>query len=635
MCGVVGWSGRPDPDRFEELAGPLRHRGPDDAGSWFDPDAGIWLGHRRLAVLDLGSTGHQPMVSADARYVISYNGEIYNHARLRERLEAVGHRFRGTSDTEVLLTLIQHEGLEAALAQTIGMFALALWDRSDRVLWLARDRLGVKPLYVAHAGGELAFASEMRPLLRLPWVDATIDDAAMAHYFRYLSVGAPRSAVRGVRKLPPGGLLRWDGNECRTTRWWDLHEVIDRGRSTPFEGSLDEATDAVQELLDDAVRLRMTADVPVGAFLSGGIDSSLVVATMQRVGVAETRTFTVGFSESSHDESQHARAIAAHLGTTHEEFLFGPDDLLAEVDAVVSLHDEPFADVSSLPSLLLARATRRSVVVALSGDGGDELWGGYPRYFWAERISELQRKLGRATAPAGAALRSLPPSLLDGLADRVTRGRYTGADGLASRVHRFGAYLSTPPERIYEEVVSLWVEPADVYPAARGRSDAAPDSTFARLPWAERMMAADQAAYLPDDILTKVDRTTMSVSLEAREPMLDHRLVELSWRMPRAYKLGSTGDKGKLLPRRVLARTVPPHLFERPKQGFGVPLAAWLRGPLRAWASDLLAPSGRTHVPLLDDATVERVWKEHQQGRDRARELWSILMFVSWRRSLP
>lgn len=633
MCGVFGVIGDMGPERGRTLRDALKHRGPDSAGEWSDPKDGVWFGHRRLAVVDLSEAGTQPMLSPSSRYVIVFNGEVYNHTRLRIELERSGYFFRGHSDTEVMLAAIEAWGVKNAVKRFIGMFAFALWDREQRVLWLARDRLGVKPLYYASdEKGRIAFSSELRPLLGLPWVDDALDMAALAAYFRYLAVPAPDCIVRGVRKLEPGCLLRWDGRTASIERYWSLYEVARAGRATAFRGDLNEAADALEELLTDAVRLRLLADVPVGAFLSGGIDSSLVVALMQRVSAAPVRTFTIGFKERSHDESAYARAVAQHLGTRHEEAVLPISAVRDLVPRIGNVHDEPFADVSSLPTCLLSAVTRRHVTVALSGDGGDELFGGYPRYFWADRIAKWQDRLGGLAPLAAKALGMVPRKVWDGLVSFVTARQFDGSEGLSHRVTRFGGYLATRPAETYRQMISVWPEPRDLLGVEPASAGGPHPEVFSNLPWSEQMMATDQTAYLADDILTKVDRTSMAVSLEVRVPILDHRIVEFSWKLPINYKLAPSGDRGKLILRKLLYRYVPAELIERPKMGFGVPLGQWLRGPLREWAEDLLACVPRDGV--LTSGAVQKAWEEHQSGRADERKIWAVLMYLQWRHSI-
>jgi asparagine synthase (glutamine-hydrolysing) len=631
MCGIAGWlDAGLDPGAALRMRDALRHRGPDDAGHWHDPETSVWLGHRRLSILDLSPTGHQPMHSASGRYVIVFNGEVFNFGELRVELEVAGCTFRGHSDTEVMLAAIETWGLREALARFVGMFAFAVWDRETKSLTMVRDRLGIKPLYYAVHGTRLAFASELQALAHVPWLDTGIDHEAVADYLRYLCVPTPRSILRGVRKLEPGTLLVWADGVLRSERYWDLRDVARRGLSAPMQVSFLEAADDLEVRLREAVGLRMRSDVPYGAFLSGGVDSSLVVALMREQSQQPLRTFTIGFAGANNDESAHARAVAAHLGTQHHEEFLDAKSVPVLVGEVAALHDEPFADGSSIPTYLLCRFARRHVTVALAGDGGDELFGGYPRYFWASRIQRWQARLGApGTRIAAGALHAVPAAIWDGPINRLLRRRYASAQGLAARVHRFADYLTTDPHEADLKMIAAWPDPGMVMAVPAGH---APDryAKWPGLDWATQMMAVDQAHYLPDDILTKVDRMSMAVSMEVRVPILDHRLVEWSWRVPTAFKLAETGDRGKLLLREVLYRHVPKELIERPKMGFGMPMDQWLRGPLRTWAEDLLSVESVRTAGILRPDVVQGVWRAHQNGENRLAQIWSVLMLQQW-----
>jgi asparagine synthase (glutamine-hydrolysing) len=631
MCGIAGWTGpRLDADIAATMLAALAHRGPDDSGVWRE-DA-VWLGQRRLAIVDLTPTGHQPMLSASGRYVLTYNGEVYNHPELRAELERAGHAFRGHSDTEVMLAAFEAWGVEAALQRFNGMFAFAVWDSRERCLLLARDRIGEKPLYYAASGGDLAFASELTALWPLPWLDKSVDREALAAYFRYLCVPAPASIIRGAKKLQPGMLYRWKDGAGSMQPYWSVSAAVAGGRAAPLALDFNAAADELESLLRDAVRIRLRSDVPYGALLSGGIDSSVVVALMQQEASRPVSTYTVGFEQKSHDESAHAQAVADHLGTMHTMQTLLPRDVIELATHVATLHDEPFADSSSIPTFLLSRFTRSHVKVALTGDGGDELFGGYPRYFWASRIERLRRRL----TPAGAtmlagALQCVPAGAWNGVDRLLLNGRFGGANGLGSRAHRFADYLRHPPEEVYRAIVSAWKQPTQIISGdCRENPAYDPDlQRYSELDWAAAMMATDQQNYLPNDILVKADRTSMAVALETRAPLLDHRLVEWSWRLPLRFKLDDRGDAGKLILREVLYRHVPRALIDRPKMGFGMPVGTWLRGPLRAWAEDLLGAE-RLSAAGLDAQPVLRAWREHLAGAERMPEIWTVLMWVQW-----
>jgi len=629
MCGIAGWLGQSiDLAVARQMSQAVAHRGPDGAGEWTAD--GVWLAQRRLAIVDLSPAGRQPMVSPSGRYVITFNGEVYNAPELASELAGKGFSFRGHSDTEVMLAAIEAWGVDGALQRFNGMFAFGLWDCAERTLYLARDRLGEKPLYFAENGREIAFASELGALWQVPWLDKRVDPAALTGYFRSLCVPGMASIVRGARKLAAGTLLKWTAGRADISAYWSVAVAARNGLASRMPADMEAAADELESLLVDAVKIRLRADVPYGAFLSGGLDSSLVVALMQKNGGDPARTFTIGFAERSHDESPHARAVAAHLGTNHQERILSPGEVIDLVPEIARIHDEPFADSSSIPTTLLARFAREQVTVALSGDGGDELFGGYPRYFWAERIQRTRRRLGTpGSRMAAGLLRSLPAAWLDGLDSLVLGKRFGGANGLSDRVYRFADYLRCSPGDVYREIISAWKNPAEVM--AAGSSDAllADPARHAPLGWAESMMAIDQERFLPDDVLTKMDRATMAVALEGRAPLLDHRLVEWAWRVPPELKLSPQGDLGKLVMRKVLYRHVPQALMERPKMGFGMPIGVWLRGPLKPWAEDMLQARRLAELGLQAER-VQRVWQAHLAGENRLAEIWTVLMWVQW-----
>ena len=631
MCGIAGWVGPGlNVSEARSMIARLAHRGPDDEGDW--QEGPVWLGQRRLSIVDLSPAGHQPMLSASGRYVLTYNGEVYNYPEIKSALKMAGHSFRGHSDTEVMLAAFEEWGVEAALQQFNGMFAFAVWDRQDRCLCLARDRMGEKPLYFAKRGEDIAFASELSGLWQLSWLDKKVDKEALAAYFRYLCVPAPATIVRGARKLMPGQLLKWKDGKEEISSYWSVRCATENFVGNPITLSFTEAADELEKMLRDSIRIRLRSDVPYGALLSGGIDSSLTVALMQQEAQLPVSTFTIGFQEKSHDESIFARAIAAHIGTKHAEEILDARDVIDLVPKIAALHDEPFADGSSIPTFLLARFARNHVKVVLSGDGGDELFGGYPRYFWAGRIEKLRRRLTPAGASIlGRAIERIPSALLDNADRLVMGGKFGGANGFASRVHRFGKYLMHPPADVYNSIVSAWKQPSDVLLGEyQENKNLDPHlERYSHLPWAVGMMAVDQEHYLPDDILTKMDRASMAVALEARAPMLDHQLVEWAWRLPLQYKLSDHGDMGKLLLREVLYRHVPRELIDRPKMGFGMPIGKWLRKELRDWSEDMLTRD-RLSSAGLDAERVLRVWHEHLSGKNRLPEIWTVLMWVQW-----
>jgi asparagine synthase (glutamine-hydrolysing) len=642
MCGIAGLldrRGRLGPDTLartvRKMTDAIAHRGPDGDGIWTDAGAGIGFGHRRLAIIDVSPLGAQPMESADGRYVITYNGEIYNFAEMRAELAAAGARFRGGSDTEVILEGFVRWGVEATLARCIGMFAFALWDRRTRTLRLVRDRLGVKPLYYAHYDSRLLFGSELKALRAVEDWQPTLDLDALAGYARHGYVGAPTTIYAEARKLPQGQILEWtDGSEPRLVSYWDARVAAMHGR-TRWNGPHDDAAtvDQLETLLKDAVAKRMVSDVPLGAFLSGGIDSSLVVALMQAQSTRPVRTFTIGFGESGYDEAVHAKAIAAHLGTEHTELYVEPRHALEIVPRLADIYDEPFADSSQIPTFLVSEMTRRHVTVALSGDGGDELFAGYNRYVWAEKLwswmARIPTPLRHATA-FGA--ERLPGKLADGLARLLPAGIRPARP--REKLAKMAEILKLDGiDPIYRRLVSQWADPAALMKGGREPHGPLFDSTFVRdMPEPiARMQLIDTLTYLPDDILAKVDRATMATSLEGREPLLDHRLYEFAWTLPPAFKM--RGGSGKWPLRRVLERYVPRALFERPKMGFGVPIDAWMRGPLRDWAEDLLDAKTLAADGIFDPVPIRKAWTDHLDGtRDMHYPLWVVLMFQSWKR---
>ena len=616
VCGIAGMLGPrgADPTVLGRMAACLAHRGPDDEGVWTDEREGIGLAHRRLAVLGLGAAGAQPMVSRSGRYTLVYNGEIYNHLELRRALETEGASvaWQGGSDTETVLAAVEAWGLRNTIRRCIGMFALALWDREDRTLTLVRDRLGEKPLTYAWVGNTFVFASQPSALETVPGFDPPIDRTSLAGMLRFAVVPDGRSIHEGVSKLPPGSLLVVRGASERRLEpesYWSFSDAARDGVESVLPGDDRTYLSMVDEAVTDAVRGQLLADVPVGAFLSGGIDSSLIVATMQRLSSRPVRTFTIGFEEDGYDESGHARAVAKHLGTDHTEMILSAEQALDLIPELPHVYDEPFADSSQIPTLLVSRLAREQVTVALSGDGGDELFAGYTRYFQAERLARLPRVVGHG---ASIVFGLLGQPRRRSLGKDVTRGEW-------AIVRRL---LSHNPEA--ERFVL-------------GVDDRAADLTFRRL-WQEtdglggitrRFMALDTQRYLNDDILHKVDRAAMAVSLETRVPLLDHRIVELAWRLP--LHVHVRDGVGKWVLRELLARDVPRQLFERPKAGFGIPVGRWLRGALRPWAEDLLAPGPMRQDGLLDVDRVRRLWNEHASGRwDAGAELWPILMFQAW-----
>ena len=644
MCGLAGaWHLAADvrADALQRLAETmgqtLTHRGPDGDGHWIDAEAGVTLAHRRLAIIDLSSLGQQPAVSSDGRFVLAYNGEVYNHQSLRSELEASGTRFRGHSDTEVLLEACAAWGVLDACRRVVGMFAFALWDREERELTLVRDRLGIKPLYVGRFGSVVLFGSELGALRRHPGFDAEIDRDALVAYLRRACIPGPHTIYRDVHKVMPGTTLTITADGAATSRpYWSLEQVARAGIAARDEAVPDEAViDELEALLGEAVSDRMLADVPLGAFLSGGIDSSTVVALMQRASRAPVRTYSIGSSHAGYDEATHARAVARHLGTEHTEFTVDAGDALEVIPQLPTMLDEPFADPTIIPTYLVAKLARQEVTVALSGDGGDEVFGGYTRHLVASsRMASVLKAPRGARRLAGRAVLGVPPAGWDRLG-RLLPARHR-PPRLGEQLHKAaGSLAARDIDDLYAKLSSLWQEPGALVHGGQETPTWAVDDSLA---WIEdpmeRMLYRDNLGYLPDDALTKLDRATMAVSLEGRVPLIDHRVVEHLWRLPPRFKI--RGGRSKWLLRAVAERLVPRELLERPKQGFGIPIDEWLRGPLRDWAEQLLQPARLRREGYLDPALIGTAWSEHMTGgRQHQYELWSVLMWQAWLEGQP
>ena len=624
------------------MAERIAHRGPDHFGVWFEFDAGVVLAHRRLAILDLSSAGNQPMVSMSGRYVITFNGEIYNHLLLRKELES--ESWRGHSDTETLLAGIEKWGAERTLRKAVGMFAFALWDRAERTLVLARDRMGEKPIYYGWQRNTFLFGSELTALRAHPAFQGEIDRDALTLLLRLGNIPSPYCIYRGIRKLPPGTMFRLAGNRSAPTvrelrepePFWSLRAEVARGRSEQRILNDHEAVEALQLRLNEAVGQQMIADVPLGALLSGGVDSSTVTALMQAQSSRPVKTFTIGFRDQRYNEAEYAKSVARHLGTEHTELYVTPDDARAVIPRLPALYSEPFADASQVPTFLVAQLARQKVTVALSGDAGDELFGGYNHYFWG---SSIWQKLVR---PVPSAIRSMAAEVLTAVSPRAWNRLFGSVAGLLPsrlRVAEPGdkalklarLLVARSPEDIYCGLLSHWNKPSDVVIGATEPPTLLTTPTaLPELPEFEhRMMYFDQAGCLPDDILVKVDRAAMGVSLETRAPYLDHRVVELAWRLPLSMKMRH--GQGKWVLRQVLYKYVPKALIERPKKGFGVPIDAWLRGPLRPWAEELLDQGRLKRQGFFNPDPIRRRWAEHVAGaRNWQYCLWDVLMFQAW-----
>ena len=643
MCGVTGLVTTAGLDQVAlarvatRMAETLTHRGPDDSGHWIDESAGVALAHRRLSILDLSPAGRQPMVSPSGRFAIVFNGEIYNHLDLRRELETSSTRWRGHSDTETLLAAFEAWGVEPTLEKVIGMFAFGAWDRERRALLLARDPVGEKPMYYGWLGHAFVFASELKAIRAHPEFRADVDRGALALFLRHNYVPAPHSIYSGIHKLRPGTYLtlRAGSREPKITSYWSARATCEAGAAAPLDLSDEAATSALEALLRDAVARQMVADVPLGAFLSGGIDSSTVVALMQAQSPRPVKTFTIGFHETGYNEADHAKAVARHLRTEHTELYVTPEQARAVIPRLPQMYDEPFADSSQIPTFLVAQLARASVTVALSGDGGDELFGGYNRYRLAV---SLWRRMTRVPAPtrraAARLITSISPATWSRLFDTANAfvpGRYRRAN-VGDTLHKAASLLGARrPEAIYFDLVSHWRSPeALVIGGVEPPTALTEPDGWARLPdFGRRMMYLDLVTYLPDDILVKVDRAAMSLGLETRVPLLDRRVVAFAWQLPMGQRIRE--GEGKWLLRRVLDRYVPRHLMERPKMGFGIPIADWLRGPLRDWSEALLDERRLRSAGFLRPAAITDRWNEHLSGRRNwAYALWTVLMFQAW-----
>jgi asparagine synthase (glutamine-hydrolysing) len=636
MCGITGFWNFTNSSKRDDLLSIvtrmtdiIRHRGPDDDGAWVDESKGVALGFRRLAIVDLSPTGHQPMLSANERYVMIFNGEIYNYTELRSELDSASYTFRGTSDTEVMLAGILEWGLEKAFMRFNGMFAIALWDRHEKRLHLIRDRIGVKPLYYGWAGNTLIFGSELKSLTTHPDFKPEVDRQSLTLYLRYGYVPAPYSIYQGIKKLEPGTILTFDEGKSQADgsriRYWSTREAVERGVQNPFHGDDREAVAELDRLLKESVRDRMIADVPLGAFLSGGIDSSTIVAMMQTQSTRPVKTFTIGFQEAGYNEAEYAKEVSLHLKTDHTELYVSPRDAMDVIPQLPSMFDEPLGDSSQIPTYLVSKLAREHVTVSLSGDGGDELFGGYSRYLNSLNVWGLVGSIPQPVRQAAGAI-----------FDQVSKlewHKITSHGRLSTQFYHLAKiFKMRSADELYWNFSSNWEQPEQVVIGGYEPDPFHMNPENLRLlpEFAQRMMYVDFQTYLPDDILVKLDRASMATSLEGRVPLLDdHRVVEFAWRLPLHMKIRS--GRGKWILRQVLYQYVPQRIIDRPKMGFGVPIDSWLRGPLREWAENLLDENRLRSEGYLNPAPIRKRWTEHLQGQKNWQyPLWYVLMFQDW-----
>ncbi|MBO1531763.1 asparagine synthase (glutamine-hydrolyzing) [Psychrobacter sp. F1192] len=646
MCGLNGFFNTQTAMSAQTVISKMNtaifSRGPDDGDSWQDEVVGLVLGHRRLAIQDLSAAGAQPMHSACGRYVLVFNGEIYNHLELREQLmtEQKAPNWRGHSDTETMLACFIAWGVEKTLQAMVGMFAIALWDRQQKVLSLAKDRMGEKPLYWGWQGQSLYFGSELKGLKAHPAFKTDINRDAITLLLRHNCIPAPYSIYKGIEKLRPGHFLQLPLTDLKTAQktqpqaYWRFNDIVEAGLANPFTGSPEQAVDALESALTRSVDGQMLSDMPLGAFLSGGIDSSAVVALMQAQSTLPVKTFTIGFDDKGYNEATHAKAVAKHIGTEHTELYVRPEDALSVIPKLSSIYCEPFSDSSQIPTFLVSQLARQHVSVALSGDGGDELFGGYNRYLMGHQVWNRSRKLPKPLRLSlASAITSLSPKRWDTLFNKFgsVLPERLQLNTLGDKLHKFAGVLDINSEQdFYQRLTSHWQQPDQLVINAQEPKTLINDSSWPQTDsFQHAMMAMDAQTYMSDDILVKVDRAAMANSLETRVPMLDHRIVELAWRMPLDYKIRN--GEGKWLLKQVLFRHVPRELIERPKMGFGIPIYDWLRGPLRDWAEALLDENLLRQQGYFNPEPIRTLWKEHLSGMyNHQYHLWDILMFQAW-----
>ncbi len=643
MCGITGYwdtSNRIEQSDLLNMLDSIHHRGPDDDGIWIDHNNGIALGHRRLSVLDLSKSGSQPMSSKEGRYIIVFNGEIYNHLSIRESLknDGVNINWDGHSDTETLVNAIQCWGINKTLQYTVGMFAFALWDRKKQILTLARDRVGEKPLYFGYLNKVLIFASELKAIRKHHSFNNDIDRNALTLFFRHNYIPCPHTIYKDIKKLKPGTYIEFSdsGKKSKVLEYWSAREIAEKGQLNTFKGDTYEAISELQRLLSSSISSQLISDVPLGAFLSGGFDSSMVVAIMQSLSNQPVKTFSIGFNEKEYNEAHHAKNVAQHLGTDHTELYVTPEQAMAVIPELPTIYDEPFADSSQIPTYLVSKLAKQHVTVSLSGDAGDELFCGYNRYLytiklWKNCSSSLPTPFRAALA---GMLTTLSPSAINAVFNNLWRllpNKYR-INNMGNKLHKVADILSmNSPEKIYLNLLSHWQQPSDLVINGEEPNTIITDkSLWADLPnFESTMMYLDTMSYLPDDILVKVDRAAMAVSLETRIPFLDHKLIEFAWALPLSMKIRQ--GESKWLLRQLLYKYVPEKIIDRPKMGFGVPIDVWLRGPLKEWAENLIDDKKLQQQGFLNPSLIHEKWKQHLSGKANWQYLlWDVLMFQSW-----
>lgn len=641
MCGIAGilidsgrLAGESPSELIEKMTNTLAHRGPDNAGTWCDDVSGVYFGHRRLSILDLTSAGKQPMESACGRYVITYNGEVYNFQDIKKKIETEFNiHFKTNTDTEVILEACAKWGVDNTVNQLVGMFAFSLWDKKERQLTLVRDRIGIKPLYWQFISGRLAFASELKALRVMPDWKPELDKHALGSYLRHAYVPAPATIYTDVFKLPPGNILTWKAGESpEINQYWDPLALASANEQSYSSISDNEAINRLDKLLGDAVKRRMISDVPLGAMLSGGIDSSVVTALMQKHSDRPIKTFSIGFNESDYNEAVYASQVAKHLGTEHTELYVESKHSLDVIEKIPTMYDEPFADASQIPTFLISELIKNHVTVALSGDGGDELFAGYTRYQWAGKFAAAAKYLpARLRSYVISVIKNYPPQQWNHLLKNIPAKIRPSHAG--DKLYKIASILPFNNEQdIYKRLVSQWPNPNSVMNNGYEMETILSNEELNNLipEYISRMQYMDLVTYLPDDILVKVDRASMAVGLEARVPLLDHRVVEFSWSQPFSRKIRNT--QGKWLLKQLLYRYVPKNLVERPKMGFGVPIDEWLRGPLKDWAYDLLSAERLCNDGFFNIDVVQKCLQEHMSGnRNHQYRLWVVLMFQAWK----